>query len=104
MKQNRDNVAEATAPEAWVWGMLRWLEDEIPAAMNNVLVLPPPGDAYDDEINVRGSSPHTSVCACSANRASCQLWTVTTPSTHAVDGQAAAIVAWTSKNAFGSLS
>ncbi len=50
---------------------------------------------------MRGSSPQTSSCACSGKSASCQLWTPTTPSTHALEGQAAARAIWTSKNVRG---
>ena len=44
----------------------------------------------DEAISVVGSSPHTSSWAWASNRASCQLWTATTPSTQADDMQPSA--------------
>src|SRR6185437_3137583 len=56
-----------------------------------------PVGAYEEEMRVLESSPQTSFCASSGKRASCHACTPTTPSTHAVEGHAAAIVACTSK-------
>ena len=48
-----------------------------------------PVGAYDEEISAEESFPHTSSWAFGEKRASCQLWAVRTPRTHAVEGQAA---------------
>src|SRR5690349_13342526 len=47
-----------------------------------------PVGAYDEEISVVGSSPHTSCCVSGANIASCQLCTLRIEVAHAVDAHA----------------
>jgi len=55
-----------------------------------------PVGAYDDEISVVRSWPHTSSWASSGNSASCQAWTPSTPSTQALEAQAAPTLICTS--------
>src|SRR5262245_25375086 len=63
-----------------------------------------PVGASEEEMRTLESLPHTSSCACSGKRASCQLCTPTTPSTQALDAQPVATVACTSKKVRGSTS